>query len=91
MELKIITNLHLTIKTGHVNFAGILDPHTVVAILKAYLRELPEPLLTFKAYNKLYALHRKFKKFLVTNCRLFYHVQFRTNLLQCECHFVCFS
>jgi hypothetical protein len=45
-------------ETGHVNFAGILDPHTVVAILKAYLRELPEPLLTFKAYNKLYALHQ---------------------------------
>jgi hypothetical protein len=65
MELKIITCLYLTIEAGHVNFAGILDPHTVVAILKAYLRELPEPLLTFKAYNKLYALHRKFKKFLI--------------------------
>ena len=31
------------------------DPHTIAGLLKLYLRELPEPLLTFDLYDKIIA------------------------------------
>lgn len=32
-------------------------PHSVAALLKLYLRELPEPLLTFELYDCFMAAH----------------------------------
>ncbi|XP_030620919.1 rho GTPase-activating protein 1 [Chanos chanos] len=36
-----------------VNFAQLEDVHLAAVILKAFLRELPEPLLTYKLYNEI--------------------------------------
>jgi Rho GTPase-activating protein 1 len=40
------------------------DVHVVSGLLKLFLGELPEPLLTFDLYNSLIATHRKGKTFL---------------------------
>jgi hypothetical protein len=37
---------------GKLDFSNIRDPHVAVDMLKAFLRELPEPLLTYRLYNK---------------------------------------
>ena len=39
--------------------SGDLDQHTVAGALKQYLRELPEPLLTFKLYPDFIAAVQK--------------------------------
>lgn len=39
-----------------VDFSTITDPHVITNILKQYLRELPEPLLTFHLYQQFIKL-----------------------------------
>lgn len=38
---------------------GPVDTHTVAGLLKLYLRELPEPLLTFSLYEPFVAAVRR--------------------------------
>lgn len=40
------------------------DPHTVASLLKQYLRELPEPILTFDMYDSYIAAVRDNRKFI---------------------------
>lgn len=40
-----------------VNFFEIDDVHLAAVILKTFLRELPEPLLTYKLYNDVVNFH----------------------------------
>jgi len=35
-----------------VDFNTYKDPHTIACLLKAYIRELPEPILTYELYNE---------------------------------------
>ena len=35
-----------------ISLADVTDPHLVAGLLKLYLREMSEPLLTYKLYNK---------------------------------------
>lgn len=44
------------------NYDAIPSPHTVVNLLKLYLRELPEPLITFDIYERLIAAFQEFQK-----------------------------
>ena len=39
-------------KGDDVDFSGCKDPHVVSNVLKLYLRELPNPLLTAESYQK---------------------------------------
>jgi hypothetical protein len=41
--------------TGKADFSGIENPHQVTGILKLYLRELPDPLLTSAKYDDFIA------------------------------------
>ena len=38
------------------SFAAVNEPHAATGLLKLYLRELPEPLLTFPLFNVLATL-----------------------------------
>lgn len=40
-----------------VNFFEMDDVHLAAVILKTFLRELPEPLLTYKLYNDVVSFH----------------------------------
>jgi hypothetical protein len=41
-----------------VDFRGVTEPHAVAGLLKLYLRELPEPLLTYPLFGILSAASR---------------------------------
>lgn len=43
-----------------VNFREMEDVHLAAVILKTFLRELPEPLLTFQLYNDIINISCKF-------------------------------
>lgn len=57
--IKVITIIQFNLCTKYSNcyFIGIipefsnLDPHVIANLLKQYLRDLPEPLLTFELYD----------------------------------------
>lgn len=40
-----------------VNFSQLDDVHLAAVILKMFLRELPEPLLTYQLYNDIVNFH----------------------------------
>jgi len=40
------------------NLIGFDDPHVVTGLLKLYIRELPEPLLTYELYDQFLAIER---------------------------------
>ena len=42
-----------------VDFFQMEDVHLAAVILKTFLRELPEPLLTYKLYNDVVNFHRE--------------------------------
>ncbi|MEQ2218068.1 hypothetical protein XENOCAPTIV_028932, partial [Xenoophorus captivus] len=46
-----------------VNFRDMEDVHLAAVILKTFLRELPEPLLTYQLYNDIVNFTCKFKRF----------------------------
>jgi hypothetical protein len=46
-----------------VDFNKVKDPHAVSNILKQYLRELPDPLLTFDKYDTFIQIASKFFDF----------------------------
>jgi hypothetical protein len=46
-----------------VDLSTCRDPHTVASLLKQYLRELPEPILTFDMYDSYIAAVRDNRKF----------------------------
>ncbi len=48
------------------------SPHTVAALLKLYLRELPEPLLTFELYDCFQAANGKYELL----CRILSYMSF---------------
>lgn len=45
------------------NFEQIGDMHVPAVILKTFLRELPEPLLTFRVYSQVQELLRESRTF----------------------------
>lgn len=54
--------LSLIILIGkEVDFSVYNDPHLVATILKMFLRELPEPLLTFSLHSRISEIKRKIK------------------------------
>uniref|UniRef100_A0A8B9H2U8 Rho GTPase activating protein 1 n=1 Tax=Astyanax mexicanus TaxID=7994 RepID=A0A8B9H2U8_ASTMX len=51
-NVSLVKNIQLKYNSGEeVNFFQIEDVHLAAVILKTFLRELPEPLLTFRLYN----------------------------------------
>eukprot|EP01103_Thecamoeba_quadrilineata_P016072 TRINITY_DN5277_c0_g1_i1.p2 TRINITY_DN5277_c0_g1~~TRINITY_DN5277_c0_g1_i1.p2 ORF type:complete len:427 (+),score=73.96 TRINITY_DN5277_c0_g1_i1:2177-3457(+) len=49
----------ISINQGNIpNLQGNSDPHIATGLLGLWLRELPEPLLTFEAYDKFIALNK---------------------------------
>ncbi|KAL0983970.1 hypothetical protein UPYG_G00135360 [Umbra pygmaea] len=46
-----VKKLKSSLDRGTVNHSEFTDPHAVAGALKSYLRELPEPLMTFELYN----------------------------------------
>ena len=47
-----VNKLKVSVDQGDYDFSEVLNPHNVVDLLKAFLRELPEPLLTYSLYNR---------------------------------------
>ncbi len=62
-ELKEVFN------RGEIPTLGENDVHNAAGLLKAFLRELPEPLLTFESYNSFIAAKGISKFFLLMSCR----------------------
>ncbi|XP_041756255.1 SH3 domain-binding protein 1-like [Coregonus clupeaformis] len=48
---SVVKRLKSSLDGGVVNHSKFTDPHAVAGALKSYLRELPEPLMTFELYN----------------------------------------
>uniref|UniRef100_A0A6Q2YWV3 Rho-GAP domain-containing protein n=1 Tax=Esox lucius TaxID=8010 RepID=A0A6Q2YWV3_ESOLU len=48
---SVVKKLKSSLDRGVVNHSEFTDPHAVAGALKSYLRELPEPLMTFDLYN----------------------------------------
>ncbi|CAB1338249.1 unnamed protein product, partial [Coregonus sp. 'balchen'] len=48
---SVVKRLKSSLDGGVVNHSEFNDPHAVAGALKSYLRELPEPLMTFELYN----------------------------------------
>uniref|UniRef100_A0A8C7LGD6 SH3-domain binding protein 1 n=1 Tax=Oncorhynchus kisutch TaxID=8019 RepID=A0A8C7LGD6_ONCKI len=48
---SVVKRLKSSLDGGVVNHSEFTDPHAVAGALKSYLRELPEPLMTFELYN----------------------------------------
>uniref|UniRef100_A0A8C7UPP5 SH3-domain binding protein 1 n=1 Tax=Oncorhynchus mykiss TaxID=8022 RepID=A0A8C7UPP5_ONCMY len=46
-----VKRLKSSLDGGVMNHSEFTDPHAVAGALKSYLRELPEPLMTFELYN----------------------------------------
>lgn len=46
-----VRKLKFAFDSDNVDFEEYRDTHTIAGTLKSYLRELPEPLLTFNLYN----------------------------------------
>ncbi|XP_076412577.1 rho GTPase-activating protein 8 isoform X1 [Peromyscus maniculatus bairdii] len=53
-----------------VNFDDYGDMHVPAVILKTFLRELPQPLLTFQAYEQILGITNVESSLRVTHCRL---------------------
>jgi hypothetical protein len=56
-----VKRMRLSLDAGFLNLASAVecgDPHIVAGLLKSYLRELPEPLLTHLLYNDWIAAAR---------------------------------
>lgn len=52
MKVRVLSNVcWFTFVGKEVNFEKVVDPNVVSTLLKQFLRELPEPLLTFKLYR----------------------------------------
>ncbi len=54
-----------------VKLAELGDCHLPAVLIKLFLRELPEPLLTFKAYSSIVEIRGELAKFIVA---IFSHV-----------------
>lgn len=48
------------------DFSGVTDPHLVCAVLKQYLRELPEPVVAFRFYEDFLEVARNAGTLLLT-------------------------
>ncbi|KAJ7984745.1 hypothetical protein DPEC_G00357950 [Dallia pectoralis] len=48
---SVVKKLKNSLDRGTVDHSEFPDPHAVAGALKSYLRELPEPLMTFELYN----------------------------------------
>lgn len=55
-----------------VNFREMEDVHLAAVILKTFLRELPEPLLTYQLYNDIINISCKFVFFFSSFCLLWF-------------------
>ena len=51
--------IHVILLGENVQFVEEEDVHVAAVLLKKFLRELPEPLLTFKLYDEIMAVHGK--------------------------------
>lgn len=49
---------------------GLADVHTVAGLMKLYLRELPEPLLTFRLYDPLITVVRRGREWDEIKCAM---------------------
>ena len=47
------TNISTTVLGKEVDLFEYGDPHVAAVLIKLFLRDLPEPLLTFQAYSKI--------------------------------------
>ncbi|MCJ8747450.1 hypothetical protein PDJAM_G00153690 [Pangasius djambal] len=57
-NVSLVKNIQQKYNSGEkVNFFEMDDVHLAAVILKTFLRELPEPLLTYKLYNDVVNLH----------------------------------
>ncbi|KAF4094433.1 hypothetical protein AMELA_G00014910 [Ameiurus melas] len=58
-NVNLVKNIQLKYNSGEqVNFFEIDDVHLAAVILKTFLRELPEPLLTYNLYDEVVTFHR---------------------------------
>ncbi|KAJ8247712.1 hypothetical protein GJAV_G00249440 [Gymnothorax javanicus] len=57
-NVNLVKNIQHKYNSGEeVNFSELADVHLAAIILKKFLRELPEPLLTYKLYNSIVNFH----------------------------------
>ncbi|KAG7467970.1 hypothetical protein MATL_G00137740 [Megalops atlanticus] len=57
-NVALVKNIQQKYNSGEaVNFAELEDVHLAAVILKTFLRELPEPLLTYQLYNDIVNFH----------------------------------
>lgn len=62
-------NLQTNTTGEKLDFAEYRDPHLAAVIMKLFLRELPEPLMTYNAYPHIIELRGKLLKFwLILHC-----------------------
>ncbi|XP_053472432.1 rho GTPase-activating protein 1 [Ictalurus furcatus] len=58
-NVNLVKSIQLKYNSGEqVNFFEIDDVHLAAVILKTFLRELPEPLLTYNLYDEVVTFHR---------------------------------
>ncbi|TSQ58054.1 Rho GTPase-activating protein 1 [Bagarius yarrelli] len=79
-NVNLVKTIKLKYNSGEqVDFFEMEDVHLAAVILKTFLRELPEPLLTYKLYNKVVDFHTNSEVNKMTNTNL--AVVFGPNLL----------
>lgn len=76
-ELFLDAHVFVCFVGATVNFREIEDVHLAAVILKTFLRELPEPLLTYQLYNDIVNFTCMFKQPVLFLFLLLKFVEFR--------------